>query len=432
MAILKPWVVIKQLLATTGRLEKEAILERNMSPELIKGMEMTFDPFLVFHIKKLPKWKGQIANASDYSVHDEFKVLATALATRTVTGNAAKEAVEKFASYCTEEQWEMWFSRILMKDFKIGVAVNTWNKISENRVYIFECQLATDSDKEKYDEILSMGDVYIEPKLDGARALAFVYPNGDVQIFSRNGRQLDNFTGIEAELSKIRPSEPIVLDGEMMGANFQDLMTQINRKSNVDTSNNIYHVFDAMTKTEFVMRTCKKTQRERRDNLEKFLLPIRGSSKVVVSPYFYIQHGNKQVMKKYFDDFVAQGFEGMMIKPTTGKYEFKRTKAWLKMKPFVDVTLTIVDMELGSEGTKYANVLGNMICEGVDKGRKIKVSCGGGFDDKQRTEFWANRKSLIGKKVDVRADALSLAAGEDTYSLRFPRFERFREEWDLS
>ena len=69
--------------------------------------------------------------------------------------------------------------------------------------------------------------------------------------------------------------------------------------------------------------------------------------------------------------------------------------------------------------------LGALVCEGVDDGKAIAVNVGSGFSDGDRTGFWSSRDSLVGQLVEVRADAVTQNQ-DGTYSLRFPRFLRFR------
>jgi DNA ligase-1 len=122
-------------------------------------------------------------------------------------------------------------------------------------------------------------------------------------------------------------------------------------------------------------------------------------------------------------DAVKNGFEGIMIKDVDAPYECKRSHAWLKQKPFIEVSLEIIDVE---EGTgRNAGRLGALVCSGVDDGRSIRVNVGSGFSDLDRDEFWSGRDSLAGQVVEVRADAVTQNQ-DGTYSLRFPRFLKFR------
>ena len=114
-----------------------------------------------------------------------------------------------------------------------------------------------------------------------------------------------------------------------------------------------------------------------------------------------------------------------MIKPINGAYECKRSTLWLKVKPFIEVSLTVVDTE---EGTgRNVGKLGALIVEGKDSGKFIKTNVGSGLTDSNRDEFWKAKEKLIGQVVEIRADAITQNQdAKDEYSLRFPRFLRFR------
>jgi DNA ligase-1 len=123
---------------------------------------------------------------------------------------------------------------------------------------------------------------------------------------------------------------------------------------------------------------------------------------------------------------IAAGYEGIMIKDPAAPYVGKRSDAWLKVKPFVEVSLSVTAVLEGEADGKYVGQLGALACEGEDDGRLIRVNVGSGFTDAQRREFWAQGERLIGRICEVRADALTLEAGETVYSLRFPRFKGWR------
>ena len=113
-----------------------------------------------------------------------------------------------------------------------------------------------------------------------------------------------------------------------------------------------------------------------------------------------------------------------MIKDQKAVYECKRSHAWLKAKPFIEVTLKVVAVE---EGTgRNEGRLGAIIVEGEDDGYTYHLNCGSGFTDDQRDQFWTNRNNVVGSLVEIRADARTKSQDSDTYSLRFPRFKTFR------
>ena len=112
-----------------------------------------------------------------------------------------------------------------------------------------------------------------------------------------------------------------------------------------------------------------------------------------------------------------------MIKDPKAPYECKRTASWLKLKPFIEVSLEVQNVE---EGTgRNVGRLGALVCSGQDDGKQITVNVGSGFTDDQRVSFWADRDSLLSQVVEVRADAITQNQ-DGSYSLRFPRFLHFR------
>jgi DNA ligase-1 len=129
--------------------------------------------------------------------------------------------------------------------------------------------------------------------------------------------------------------------------------------------------------------------------------------------------------KEINESAIAGGYEGIMIKDPEAGYECKRSVAWLKQKPFIEVTLEVKGVE---EGTgKNVGRLGALVCEGQDDGKFISVNVGGGYTDDLRNSIWADPNSVIGQLVEVRADALTQNQdSEGEWSLRFPRFRTFR------
>jgi DNA ligase-1 len=71
--------------------------------------------------------------------------------------------------------------------------------------------------------------------------------------------------------------------------------------------------------------------------------------------------------------------------------------------------------------------MGAFVCEGIDDGKFISVNVGSGVSDSERESYWENRDTLIGRTVEILCDSVSQNQDE-SYSLRFPRFVRFRDD----
>jgi DNA ligase-1 len=248
-------------------------------------------------------------------------------------------------------------------------------------------------------------------------------------MFSRNGKELVNFPHIVEQFKKTVTGvrEPVVFDGEVMSSSFQDLMKQVHRKDNVEASDATLHLFDLLTLEAFEQGIYQVSQENRSSKLrawkdlwaeETANIEIVGQELVDLDT----NQGNLR-FKAINQLAVAGGYEGIMIKDPIAHYECKRSHAWLKLKPFIEVSLEVTDVE---EGTgKNVGRLGAFVCSGVDDGKLVTVNVGSGFSDDNRIEFWNSRSSVIGNIVEVRADAITQNQ-DGTYSLRFPRFKGFR------
>jgi DNA ligase-1 len=292
------------------------------------------------------------------------------------------------------------------------------------KVPVFECMLADDSKKH---EKKLIGEVLVEPKLDGVRVVAIVDVDKDeVKMYSRNGKELYNFPKIVAQLDSMLDQMPesMVFDGEIMSDDFQTLMREIHRKEGAKTDDAILNVFDCLPLIDFMGGGCGLTITKRKQMLEDFEYPENIRLVEYVKMNLSDEDGQKQ-FADYNKLCIDKGYEGIMVKPIIGSYECKRSSLWLKVKPFIEVSLTVKDVE---EGTgRNAGKLGALIVEGTDGGKFIKTNVGSGLTDADRDTFWQAKDKLIGQVVEVRADQITQNQdSNDEWSLRFPRFLRFR------
>jgi DNA ligase-1 len=425
-----PWDIIQELEADNSRLTKEAIIKREAdagNDEFFAGCRLALDSMITFGIKQVLPKEG-IGRGLSW---DNFKKLTDALSTRQLTGNDAITAINQYRLQATEAQWNFWYRRILIKDLRCGTSEKTVNKITEKNypqyaIPVFSCQLAHDSANH---ETKVSGIKLVEVKLDGVRVITVVYPNGHVDQYSRNGKELVNFEHIKQQISKHARffAEPVVLDGEVMSASFQDLMKQVHRKSDVEANDAVLNLFDIFTLKEFNRGYGDHKQIDRSYSLAAWYnqfadhmpnVTIVGQEQVDLDS----QVGQAR-FRQINQEAIDGGYEGIMIKDPMAVYECKRSVNWLKLKPFIEVSLEVVDVE---EGTgRNEGRLGALVCEGVDDGKAIRVNVGSGFTDGDRAGFWSARDQLVGQIVEVRADAVTQNQ-DGSYSLRFPRFLRFR------
>jgi DNA ligase-1 len=420
----QPWQIIRDLETHNLRTNKEQIIEANRNnKEFLDGCRLALDPMITFGLKQIPEKTGIDGPGLNWA---GFESVTLRFAQRKITGNVARQAVDTLMNTATVEQWNNWYRRILIKDLRCGVSEKTINKVVKNTIPVFSCQLAHDSTNH---EEKVCGKKIIEVKLDGVRVITIVYPDGRVDQFSRNGKELLNFGHIKDQLSAVATgfSEPMVLDGEVMSSSFQDLMKQVHRKDNVNAKDAILYLFDAVPLKDFEKGKSKVTQLQRSQWVKDW---YNGNIEALPNLRILAQElvdldtdAGQQRFRAINQQAIDGGYEGIMIKEVNAPYECKRSHAWLKLKPFIEVSLEVTDVE---EGTgRNIGRLGAFVCSGVDDGRKITVNVGSGFSDSNRDEFWNYRREVLGNIVEVRADAITQNQ-DGSYSLRFPRFLRFR------
>jgi len=374
----------------------------------------------------------------------DFKALLALLANRELTGNAAQEAIEEMAVRFNDAEWNLFCAPVIRRDLRAGISVTTLNKILKGTDYVvpvFKCQLATNSENRPE----MAGKKRIEPKLDGVRVIMTVdtsTPTPVVTCYSRNGKVFENFTHIEEQIAENAKKlcslmgpllgsnikKGYVLDGEVIGNTFQELMRQARRKENVQATDSVFNIFDIMPLNEFSMGHCNAQLRKRVEVLENIRPLVEQLPNVELLPHIIVdldtEEGQKQ-LQSYANTQVSAGFEGIMIKELEAPYECSRNTFWMKWKPTITVDLEVVRLEEGTGRNKGR--LGALVCEGVDDGKNISVNVGSGFSDADRNSYWTDQNSIIGRTAEVLCDVITQNQ-DGTYSLRFPRFVRFRDD----
>ena len=429
---MNPWNTIQQLEADNSSLAKQAILKPALDyvaestgtvadytdNDFIMGVQLALDPMVTFGVKQVPIREG--ADGEGYPMK-EFEELASQLQLRHLTGHDARDAIFQAMKLSTNEQWNDWYRRILIKDLRCGTGAKLINKVAPDTVPLFGCMLAHDG--AKHPKKIT-GVCYIEYKYDGVRVIAIVQ-NGTATLHSRNGKLLENFPHIEEALSKPE-FEGLVFDGEVMSEDFQTLMRQVHRKEGAQTEDSYLAVFDMLTIDEFNAGYTPMSAIDRRDRIEQLSGLFNYRIQLVEATLVNLDLDEGQAKFKAMNKLALdEGYEGLMIKPAHEGYKCKRSHAWLKIKPFIEVTLTVVGVE---EGTgKNAGMLGAFVVEGNDDGKDFHLNVGSGLTDDMRKDVWAVKDAVIGQLVEIRADAATQSQDADEiWSLRFPRFKTFR------
>ena len=318
----------------------------------------------------------------------------------------------------------------LCKTVRLGVTAKSVNEaIDRNVIPVMECMLAN-----KYFEhqsVVENKSFAITEKLDGIRAIAYVTPAGHVKIFSRQGQLIEGLVDIEKELLQLGKESPdggegFVLDGELLVDKRELYESKEQYKNTIkivrkdgEKHGVVYHVFDFIPYSEFVLNSSRTPYQKRRSYLD-LLLPMGRCHWVRVVPVKYMGSNVAAISHCLEYERLAK-HEGIMINLLDAPYRFGRTSDLLKVKVMQDCDLRIIGVEEGSG--KFAGMLGALV---VDyKGNELRV--GSGFTDHERRKIWETPDLFIGNVVSVQYFE-ETQDKDGKLSLRFPVFLRFREE----
>jgi len=337
------------------------------------------------------------------------------LSMRIYTGNAARDAIEKWLDSAPSADHAKWGARVINKDLRCGVSDTLALKAIPGLFETFRVQLAHPLDPDKHE--LSAG--YVEPKIDGLRMLVI---NG--KAYSRKGHPLHNVDHIIAQLREARMDlDDWVFDGECVDPNVSFEQTISKARGSAPQSGLIYHVFDVVDRESWGKRDTLPLH-SRKSELRSMIRTLRPPGEmpaIRVVPARYFERPTIDLLVRQRDEFMKAGYEGAMFKPADRPYEFKRSDAVLKIKKFDTVDCRVVEAEEGNG--KHAGRLGALVVEEMASGERFNV--GTGFTDDQRHELWLRYRAgrLIGRTAEVRYQNKT-AHGK----ARFPSFVRFRED----
>ncbi len=444
---------IQKLNGDNGRLHKEDVLKQALTAQklgsensstFLGAFKACYNPFITFGIKQIPNTIGITGAENPW---DEFFDLLQELSDRRLTGHAARDSVQAMSERFDTSEWNHFLAPVLRRDMRCGVSATTFNKImkgTEWEIPIFSCQLATNCENRPE----MKGTKRLEPKLDGVRVLMVVSLTDSATYttcYSRNGKVFENFKHIEYQILDHLPEllhapsktkhtssgalmQSFVFDGEVVSNSFQELMRQARRKENVAAEDSVFHIFDILPLADFNRGHWNSQLSKRIELLHAMEPAIDKMPNVELLPHLQVDldtHEGKSQFERYCREMVAAGFEGVMIKDLDAPYICKRSISWMKYKPVITVDLQVVGVEEGTGRNKGR--LGALVCHGIDDGKEITVNAGSGFSDEDRDNLWRDRNVVIGQTAEIMADAVTLNQ-DGTYSLRFPRFVRFRDD----
>lgn len=199
-----------------------------------------------------------------------------------------------------------------------------------------ECQLAEKFNMDRHNQYPYIA----QPKLNGARGLGV-----DRNLQTRNGKEIVSCPHINCDVRSFQEKFPdYILDGELYNHKLHDkfelLMTLIRKTKGVteehimETEENVFfYVYDVITPIEM---TVEERIKFLEDNVYDKYPSIRRVEHTVVNDI--------DETLSLLDKYIADGYEGLMLRNKVSLYQNKRTHDLVKVKKFMDEEVTILDI----------------------------------------------------------------------------------------
>lgn len=250
----------------------------------------------------------------------------------------------------------------------------------------------------------------IEPKMDGLRSLLVVKREGPdmvAEFLSSGGHPYPAVQHLVDEfLEKYTGTDPIIIDGELYchGMTLEEINSAV--KSYKESTLNInFHIFD--------LPLLEETQDVRSYTAAQITVKLM-SNRFPVLETLHVGHEDEIMI--HHDRWVAQGYEGAMLKDPNGTYQpGQRSSFWTKVKMFDDTEFHVLDMHLGQRDEDLV-----VTCRCKDGDFDVKMTGSKAIKALQ----WENRNNII-NKMDLTVKHFGLSK----YGIpNLPTGKAFREK----
>lgn len=330
-------------------------------------------------------------------------------------------------------EYRQFISDIITKDFKCGVTdLTAYGHIPGLERNWRERKGHSLSDAKtgelKIKKILDK-NITVTLKLDGYRYKVIKH-NGSINIYTSSGKLDNNLIDIIEE-AKLLPDG--VYDGEMIASGtFKDSTARFNATTKILGTDGIktgidFVCFDYVKNVEAFLNFEEiELQRYKRLNMLETMLKTRNLKHIQLVPVYM---NNKKATQETIDEIysiyeskIGEGEEGLIIDLSDSSYVRAKGTTMFKLKPEVTGDFKVIGLTEG-EG-KDKGRLGAFIIEYKNN----TVNVGSGLTDEIREQVWSNQEFYLNKLIEVTYFGETQDEKTQLYSLRLPRFKRFRHD----
>lgn len=227
---------------------------------------------------------------------------------------------------------------------------------------------------------------YVQRKYDGTRCVGIP----GIGLFSRNRKRYPHMEHIMEEINRLPAA--MVLDGELYSdeLTFQEIVGLVKKETlkNDDAQKQLkikLHIYDMIHDNMPYSTRYANLQMLFKRNKFKYLELVTSENCESIDK-----------MKELHSKYVAEGYEGIMLRNKGGKYENSRSKHLQKYKLFEDAEYEVIGYKEG-EGLEAGCVM--WLCK-TPEGKTFSCRPRGSREDRQ--EYFLNGDKYIGKMLTVK------------------------------
>jgi DNA ligase-1 len=403
--------------------KKQQLISENLSVELEYILAICFDPFITTKLHKIDFEDKDCKENSN--LYPEFVSLCEELKKApAINDNLRTKAARLIESTGYHAELKKVFAKVLTKRMNIGIGSKLINKaVGKELIPDPSLMLAEDDHKaiDKWDSIVC------EEKYDGVRVIC-VIEDRIPKFYTRAFNELNSkfLTKIANQLLIISLGiDGIFFDGELTDLDRKSVSGKVNQMLKGSPKESIgddllFNIFDIDPITSIRSGKGSTSYTERRDLLEKLFENIKTPNVVLARKW---EAKTKEELMPIYEQIVANGGEGVIMKDPSHVYECKRSKSWIKFKEVEDCDLEVTGWYPG-EG-KREGFIGGFNCK--DASGEYQVKVGSGFTEQDLITLSKDADSLIGRIVTIQYN-VPIEDKTGNKSLFLPRFIEVRSD----
>lgn len=425
--------IFKELENTTGEGSlkiKQDLLKKSVDDKLSYLLDVCFNPFVTTKLHRISF--SDDLRPHKHDLWDEMVELIEELKAAPAANDMLRGRAETLISTrlhedeSEDEQLREVLRKILTKRMNIGIGAKVINKaLGKNMIPDPSPMLATDDQS----AMEGWSNIICEEKYDGVRILCLV-ENGGTKFFTRSFNELDPkyLSRISKQVLELANSrDGIFFDGELTDFDRKSVsgkVTQIMKGSPSEKIGDdlLYNIFDCDTIESLTKGKGGEPYFQRRSGLETMFLHKNFQNIKLAQKW---EAKSKDELMPIYEQIVANGGEGVIMKDPKHLYECKRSKSWVKLKEVQDCDLIVTGWYAG-EG-KREGFIGGFIL--TDSSGKLQVKVGAGFTDEDLKNLSTNPDQHIGKIAAIQYN-VPITDKEGNWSLFLPRFIEIRSDKD--